>query len=89
MFKELYVSFVENEVKFLVIEFDEEERFFYEIVEKMVKVGMMGILYLKEYGGEGGDIVGYIMVVEELFRVCGIIGVILLVYIFFGLWFIY
>ena len=75
MLKELYVSFAENEVKPLATELDEEERFPYETVEKMAKAGMMGIPYPKEYGGEGGDTVGYIMAVEELSRVCGTTGV--------------
>ena len=89
MLKELYVSFAENEVKPLATELDEEERFPYETVEKMAKAGMMGIPYPKEYGGEGGDTVGYIMAVEELSRVCGTTGVILSAHTSLGSWPIY
>ncbi|HFL2581631.1 TPA: acyl-CoA dehydrogenase [Clostridioides difficile] len=89
MLKELYVSFAENEVKPLATELDEEERFPYETVEKMEKAGMMGIPYPKEYGGEGGDTVGYIMAVEELSRVCGTTGVILSAHTSLGSWPIY
>nr|WP_330403664.1 acyl-CoA dehydrogenase family protein [Clostridioides difficile] len=79
-------SFAENEVKPLATELDEEERFPYETVEKMAKAGMMGIPYPKEYGGEGGDTVGYIMAVEELSRVCGTTGVILSAHTSLGSW---
>ena len=37
-----------------------------ETVEKMAKLGMMGIYFPKEYGGAGGDVLSYAMCVEEL-----------------------
>lgn len=40
-------EFVEKEVKFIVVEVDENERFLVEIVEKMVKIGIMGIFIFK------------------------------------------
>lgn len=49
----------------------------------------MGLFYLKEYGGVGKDILSYVIVVEELFRVDGGIGVILFVYVLLGLYFIF
>ena len=47
-----------------------------ETVEKMGKLGMMGIYFPKEYGGAGGDVLSYAMCVEELSKVCGTTGVI-------------
>ena len=44
-------EFAQNEVKPLAAEIDEEERFPEETVAKMVKVGMMGIPFSKQYGG--------------------------------------
>jgi butyryl-CoA dehydrogenase len=38
---------------------------------------MMGICYPKEYGGQGGTYLQYIMAVEELGRVCGTTSVVL------------
>lgn len=76
LLQEMYRCFAENEVKPLAEEVDEEERFPIETVKKMAKNGMMGIPFPKEYGGQGGDVLGYIMCVEELSKVCGTTGVI-------------
>ena len=51
--RKMYREFAENEVKPLAAEIDEEERFPMETVEKMAKLGMMGIYFPKEYGGAG------------------------------------
>ena len=72
----MYREFAENEVKPLAEELDEEERFPMETVEKMGKLGMMGIYFPKKYGGAGGDVLSYAMCVEELSKVCGTTGVI-------------
>ena len=69
-------EFAENEVKPLASEIDEEERFPMETVEKMAKLGMMGIYFPKEYGGAGGDVLSYAITVEELAKVCGTTAVI-------------
>ena len=75
MLRKMYREFAENEVKPLAEELDEEERFPMETVEKMGKLGMMGIYFPKEYGGAGGDVLSYAMAVEELSKVCGTTGV--------------
>ena len=76
MVRKMYREFAENEVKPLAEELDEEERFPMETVEKMGKLGMMGIYFPKKYGGAGGDVLSYAMCVEELSKVCGTTGVI-------------
>lgn len=76
LLQEMYRSFAQNEVKPLAEEIDAEERFPVETVEKMAKLGMMGIPFPKEYGGAGGDQLAYVMAVEELSKVCGTTGVI-------------
>ena len=74
--RKMYRDFAENEVKPLAAEIDEEERFPMETVEKMAKLGMMGIYFPKEYGGAGADVLSYAMCVEELAKVCGTTAVI-------------
>ena len=74
--RKMYREFAENEVKPLAEELDEEERFPMETVEKMAKLGMMGIYFPKQYGGAGGDVLSYAMCVEELAKVCGTTAVI-------------
>jgi butyryl-CoA dehydrogenase len=76
MVRKMYREFAETEVKPLAEELDEEERFPTETVEKMGKLGMMGIYFPKEYGGAGGDVLSYAMCVEELAKVCGTTAVI-------------
>ena len=77
LFLQMVRSFAENEVKPLAAEVDDQERFPMETVQKMAKLGMMGIPVPKEYGGAGGNTQLYIRAVEELSRVCAITGVIL------------
>ncbi len=73
----LYRSFTENEVKPMAHEVDEKEIFPRETVEKMAGCGLMGIPVPKEYGGQGCDVLSYIMCVEELAKACGTTAVIL------------
>ncbi|MDO5062883.1 MAG: acyl-CoA dehydrogenase [Peptostreptococcaceae bacterium] len=77
LLKEMLREFAQNEVKPLAAEIDEEERFPEETVAKMVKVGMMGIPFPKQYGGTGANYLEYAMAVEELSKVCATTGVIL------------
>ena len=76
MARQLFREFAEKEVKPLAQEVDETETFPRETVEKMAKLGFMGIPVPKEYGGQGCDILTYAMCVEELSKVCGTTGVI-------------
>ena len=76
LLRQMLREFSLNEVKPLAAEVDEEERFPVETVEKMVKAGIMGIPFAKQYGGAGANYVAYAMAVEELSRVCATTGVI-------------
>ncbi len=76
LFLQMIREFAENEIKPLAAEVDEQERFPMESVEKMAKIGIMGIPIPVEYGGQGGTNQMYIMAVEELSRVCATTGVI-------------
>ena len=76
MARALFKEFAEKEVKPLAQEVDESEVFPRETVEKMAKLGFLGIPVPKEYGGQGCDPLTYAMCVEELSKVCGTTGVI-------------
>lgn len=75
--RQMIREFAVNEVKPLAAEIDETERFPMETVNKMAKLGVMGIPFSPEYEGAGGDVLSYILCVEELSKVCGTTGVIL------------
>ena len=76
MARSLFKEFAENEAKPLAQEVDEKEMFPRETVDKMAKYGFLGIPVPKEFGGQGCDILTYVMCVEELSKVCGTSGVI-------------
>jgi butyryl-CoA dehydrogenase len=77
MLQKMYREFTENEVKPLAHELDEQERFPVETVGKLAKYGFLGIPFPKEYGGQGGDSLGYTMAVEELSKACATTGIVL------------
>ena len=73
--KKLFAEFAEKEIKPLSKEMDETEVFDLELLEKMKKIGLMGIPYDKKYGGGGADIMTYAIAMEEISKVdasCGI-----------------
>ena len=76
MARALFKEFAEKEVKPLAQEVDETEEFPRATVEKMAKIGFLGIPVPKEYGGQGCDPLTNAMCVEELSKVCGTTGVI-------------
>ncbi|MGH2957411.1 MAG: acyl-CoA dehydrogenase family protein [Solirubrobacterales bacterium] len=62
-------DFARQEVAPVAEELDREHRFPYELVEKMGKLGLMGIPFPEHYGGGGADTLAYALAVEELTRV--------------------
>ena len=71
MLRKMYQEFVENEVKPLAGELDEEERFPKETIPKLAKYGFMVIPYETRYCGQGGNNMAYAMAIEELAKACG------------------
>ncbi|HZJ79030.1 MAG TPA: acyl-CoA dehydrogenase [Dysgonamonadaceae bacterium] len=76
LFRQMLREFTEKEVAPIAAEVDELERFPRETVEKMAKLGIMGIPIPIEYGGSGADNSLYAIAVEELSRACATTGVI-------------
>lgn len=76
MARTLFRDFALQQVKPLAREVDETEVFPGGTVEKMQKLGFLGIPISKEYGGQGCDTLTYILCIEELSKVCGTTGVI-------------
>lgn len=57
-----------------VMEWDESQHFPAEIMRAMGKLGLMGVVVPEEYGGAGMGYIEYILIIEEIARVCGSIG---------------
>ena len=77
LFRQMVSEFAEKEVKPIAAEIDEQERFPMETVQKMGKLGLMGIPISEEFGGAGGTNIMYSIAVEEISRVCATTGVVL------------
>ncbi|MCM3718433.1 acyl-CoA dehydrogenase [Fictibacillus phosphorivorans] len=75
MIRKMVRDFAKNEVEPTAAERDEEERFDRSIFDQMGELGLCGIPWPEEYGGIGGDYLGYVIAVEELSRVCASVGV--------------
>lgn len=76
LLQQMYREFVEKEVAPLAAEVDETEEAPMATVEKLAKYGFLGIPNSKEYGGQGGDYIAYVMAVEELAKACATTSVI-------------
>ncbi len=76
MMQDLFQAFTENEVKPLAEQVDEEEMFPVETVKKMAKVGILGIPFPREYGGQGGTYLQYANAVETLATACATTSII-------------
>ena len=68
-------EFAEAEIAPVIARYDEAEEFPAELIAKLGGLGFMGALVSPEYGGAGLDYVAYALVVEELSRVDGSIGI--------------
>jgi len=68
-------DFARKEIAPHVADYDREERFPVEIVQRAAGLGLMGGVVPEEYGGAGLDHKTYAMVVEEISRVCHVVGV--------------
>lgn len=73
--QELFRRFAETEIKPIAEEMDETEEFNLELVEKLKKYGLMGIPYSRDYGGVGGDYLGYALCMEEISKVDASTGI--------------
>ncbi len=68
-------EFAEAEIAPVAARYDEAHEFPHEITKKLGQLGFMGALFPPEYGGAGLDYVSYALVVEELSRVDGSVGI--------------
>ncbi|HOZ76680.1 MAG TPA: acyl-CoA dehydrogenase family protein [Ferruginibacter sp.] len=57
-----------------VMEWDESQEFPLHIFKELGKLGMMGVLVPEEYGGTGLSYFEYNVIIQEISKVCGSIG---------------
>ncbi len=68
-------QFAETEIAPYVRQWDEAQVFPREVVRKAGALGFYGVIFPEEYGGAGLGYVEYVIVVEELSRVDGSVGI--------------
>src|SRR6478672_3442019 len=69
-------EFAEAEIAPHVMEWDEAQTFPTEVIKKLGKLGYLGAIFPEEFGGAGLGYIEYSIIIEELSRVDGSVGII-------------
>jgi alkylation response protein AidB-like acyl-CoA dehydrogenase len=64
-------EFAQKELAPISGRIDEEEEIPREFIDKMARLGLLGVYFPQEYGGMGAGETGYCILMEEMDRVCG------------------
>lgn len=75
MVQKLARDFAEKRLAPSVSERDHKEEFSRALADEMGEMGLTGICFPEEYGGSGGDVMSYILAVEELSKADDGIGI--------------
>ena len=73
-------SFAEKKIAPYAALMDKEARIFPEIVEGLSNMGLWGILIPEKYGGAESNTLSYIIIIEEISRICASTGLTLTVH---------
>jgi alkylation response protein AidB-like acyl-CoA dehydrogenase len=63
---ELVADFADNVVRPVATEHDHDHSFPYEVVDGMAELGLFGLPFPEEYGGQGGDFFALCLAIEQL-----------------------
>ena len=74
--RDAVADFSRTQIEPGVAERERREEFPREILRELGRMGILGMMVPEEYGGSGADALSYILVIEELSRVCASIAVI-------------
>jgi alkylation response protein AidB-like acyl-CoA dehydrogenase len=69
-------EFAELEIAPHVMEWDEGSHFPSEIIPQLAEMGLLGVIFPDGYGGAGLGYIEYVIIIEELARVDGSVGLI-------------
>ena len=76
MFRALCREFAENEfTDELLDRLDETGEFDWDIFHEMAKCGFLGVKAPVEYGGQGGDSLDYVLMIEEFSRISPVLAI--------------
>ena len=69
MLKQMVKEFADKEIKPFAQEIDSKSRFPQDIINKMSKLGLLGIPWDEKYGGIGMDTLSLVIAIEEIAKV--------------------
>ncbi len=67
-------DFAQQHIKPYMMDWDERQEFPVAVFREMGKLGMMGVLVPEKYGGAGLGYFQYSLIIQEIAKVCGSIG---------------
>jgi alkylation response protein AidB-like acyl-CoA dehydrogenase len=70
MLRQAIREFAEKEVAPIAREIDEQERVPFETLKKVGELGLLGVPFPEQYGGIDAGVLGYCVLMEELYRKC-------------------
>jgi short-chain 2-methylacyl-CoA dehydrogenase len=73
--RDLARDFAQSEIRPRAAELDREQKFPYDIIAEMARLGLLGLTLPEEYGGSGGDFVTYNLALEEISRADTSVGI--------------
>jgi len=82
--RDMLHEFADQEIAPKAARFDEANEFPWENIEKMRDLGLFGMIFPEEYGGQGLDTLSYVIAVEEISRACASTGITLAAHVSLG-----
>src|SRR5918999_2001910 len=73
--RDLAHEYAQGEIQPRAAQLDREQKFPYDIVAEMARLGFMGLTLPEQYGGSGGDFVAYNLALEEISRADTSVGI--------------
>jgi alkylation response protein AidB-like acyl-CoA dehydrogenase len=67
-------DFARQHIRPFVMEWDESQHFPRDTLKAMGALGLMGVMVPEKYGGSGLGYIEYILIIEEIAKVCGSVG---------------
>ena len=82
--RDMLREFADKEIAPKAARYDEQNEFPMENIKKMRDLGLFGMIFPEEYGGQGLDTLSYVIAVEEISRACASTGITLAAHVSLG-----
>jgi alkylation response protein AidB-like acyl-CoA dehydrogenase len=82
--RDMLREFADREIAPKAARYDEANEFPWDNIKKMRDLGLFGMVFPEEYGGQGLDTLSYVIAVEEISRACASTGITLAAHVSLG-----